>query len=344
MRPNSIASNSLPLNHAPRTATVLTVIALVLLPVAAGVGLFVPGFYRDAAWMIPQARGQDLVTLVIAEPLLLGSLIAARHRSLAAMLIWIGTLGYVLYTYAMYSYTAYFNPLFLVYVALFSVALFALFALIDLLAHLDVVWIRAHVRPVLPRRTMAAFLALVGVVFLFAWLGQIIPATLHGTVPNAVTLAKTPTSAVYVQDLAVMIPLLLLAAVWLWRRRVWGYALGLSLLVTIDVMLAALLSMAAFMALAQIPNALAMVVPFTVLLLTSLGFTVLFITRFRPLANSRTAVSPLDGQVANATPVSVPSEREGLNGRARDAVGVPDRYPVLGKLPGHLPGDTNGTN
>ena len=322
MRPSSVASNFLPLNHAPRTATVLTVIALVLLPVAAGVGLFVPGPYRDAAWMIPQARGQDLVTLVIAEPLLLGSLIAARRRSLAAVLIWIGTLGYVLYTYAMYSYTAYFNSLFLVYVALLSVALFAL---IDLLAQLDVAGIRTHVRPGLPWRTMAAFLALVGVLFLFAWLGQIIPATLHGTVPDAVTLAKTPTSAVYVQDLAVMIPLLLLTAVWLWQRRAWGCALGLSLLVTTDVMLAALLSMAAFMALAQIPNAFAMAMPFTVLLLASLCFTVLFVAHFRPPASSWTAVSSRDGQFATSTPVSVPTEREGLSGRTRDAVGVPDR-------------------
>lgn len=324
MWPISVESDSLPRNHAPRTATVLTMIALVLLPVAAGVGLFVPGFYRDAAWMIPQARGQDLVTLVIAAPLLLGSLIAARRRSLAAMLIWIGTLGYVLYTYAMYSYTAYFNPLFLVYVALLSASLFAL---VDLLIHLDSQRLGDGVRSLMLTRAAAAFLALVGLLFLFAWLGQVVPATLRGTVPDAVTLAKTPTSAVYVQDLAVMIPLLLLAAVWLWQRRTWGYALGLSLLVTTDVMLAALLSMAAFMALAQIPNALAMVVPFTVLLLASLGFTVLFVTRFRQPASSWTPVAPFDGQCAGSIPDSdsVLMEREDLNGRTGGAVGVRER-------------------
>ena len=52
----------------PRAATPLTFLILVLLPLATLVGLFVPGFYRDTAWMIPQARGQDLVTLLAIEP------------------------------------------------------------------------------------------------------------------------------------------------------------------------------------------------------------------------------------------------------------------------------------
>ena len=90
--------------------------------------------------MIPQARGQDLVTLLAIEPLLMVALLAYRARPLAATLAWAGALSYVLYTYAMYSYTTYFNALFLVYVALFSASLFAL---IDLLAHLDPEHVRA---------------------------------------------------------------------------------------------------------------------------------------------------------------------------------------------------------
>jgi hypothetical protein len=82
----------------------------------------------------PQARGQDLMTFVIIELLLIVALLAYRKRPIAAVLAWMGALSYVLYTYAMHSYTTYFNALFLVYVALFSASLFAL---IDLLAHLD---------------------------------------------------------------------------------------------------------------------------------------------------------------------------------------------------------------
>jgi hypothetical protein len=37
---------------------------------AAGIGLLVPGFYRDAPTWVSQARGQDLVTLLVGVPLL----------------------------------------------------------------------------------------------------------------------------------------------------------------------------------------------------------------------------------------------------------------------------------
>jgi hypothetical protein len=254
----------------PRAATPLTALILVLLPVATLIGLLVPGFYRDTAWMIPQARGQDLVTLLAIEPILMVALLAYRKRPIAAVLGWMGALSYVLYTYAMYSYTTYFNALFLVYVALFSASLFAL---IDLLAHLDPNEVRAAMRPTLPTRMIAAFCALVGLFFLVAWLGQIVPATLQGTIPEPILLAKTPTSAVHVQDLAVVLPLYLLTAVWLWGRRAWGYVLAPVLLILADVMLLTILAMGVFMAQAGFAGALDMTPVLSVLVLLSLVLT-----------------------------------------------------------------------
>jgi hypothetical protein len=220
--------------------------------------------------MIPQARGQDLVTLLAIEPLLLVALLAYRSRPIVASLAWAGALSYVLYTYAMYSYATYFNALFLVYVALFSASLFAL---IDLLAHLDSAQVRAAMNPALPIRVIAAFCALIGLFFLVAWLGQIVPATLQGTVPEALLLAKTPTSAVHVQDLAVALPLYFLTAVWLWRRRALGFVLAPILLILADVMLLALLAMGAFMAQAGFPGSLDMAPVFAILALVSLMLT-----------------------------------------------------------------------
>ena len=239
----------------PRAATPLTILILFLLPLATLTGLLVPGFYRDTVWMVPQARGQDLVTLLAIEPLLMVALLAYRARPLAATLAWAGALSYVLYTYAMYSYTTYFNTLFLVYVALFSASLFSL---IDLLAHLDPEHVRAAMSTKLPTRVIAGFCALVGLFFLVAWLGQIVPATLQGTVPEPILLAKTPTSAVHVQDLAVALPLYFLAAVWLWRRRAWGFVLAPILLILADVMLLALLAMGVFMSQAGFAGSLDM--------------------------------------------------------------------------------------
>jgi hypothetical protein len=254
----------------PRAATPLTLLILILLPLATLIGLLVPGFYRDTAWMIPQARGQDLMTFVTIEPVLIVALLAYRKRPIAEVLAWMGALSYVLYTYAMYSYTTYFNALFLVYVALFSASLFAL---IDLLAHLDPEQARAAMRPTLPTRVIAVFCALIGLFFLVAWLGQIVPATLQGTAPEPILLAKTPTSAVHVQDLAVVLPLYLLTAVWLWRRRAWGFVLAPILLILADVMLLALLAMGMFMAQAGFAGSLDMAPIFALLALLSLALT-----------------------------------------------------------------------
>jgi hypothetical protein len=248
-------------------------VVIVLVPIATSVGLFAPAFYRDTAWSIPQARGQDLITLVVVEPLLIAAVLGARRSRAAAPLLWLGTLAYILYTYAMYSYTTYFNALFLVYTTLFSTSLFAL---ISLLISFDPEWVRAAIHPGMPIRTVAGYLAFVGVFFLAAWMGQIVPALLQGTVPTPVTLAKTPTSAVHVQDLAVVIPLFFAAAVWLWQRRSWGIVLAGILLLLADIMLVALLAMGQFMARAGIAGGLDMFWVFVILTIVSFVLTGLF--------------------------------------------------------------------
>jgi hypothetical protein len=245
--------------------------------------------------MVPQARGQDLITLIVIEPLLIVALLAYRARPLAATLAWAGALSYVLYTYAMYSYTTYFNALFLVYVALFSASLFAL---IDLLAQLDAEQMRASMGPTLPRGVIAVYCALLGLFFLVAWLAQIVPATLQGTVPETILLAKTPTSAVHVQDLAVVLPLYLLTAVWLWRRRAWGFVLAPILLILADVTLLALLAMGVFMAQAGFPGSLDMAPVFSVLALLSLALTGVYFANMQTPGAAETPAPPMPSSLS----------------------------------------------
>lgn len=285
----------MPTTSLSKTTTTLISIVALLLPVVTLVGLLLPGFYRDTAWMIPQARGQDLITLIVAEPLLIGALIGARRGRVGATLVLMGTLGYVLYTYAMYSYTAYFNRLFLAYVALMSASLFAL---VDLVLYHSRRGMFVAMRATMPARTIASFCALVGSFFLVTWLGQIVPATLQGTVPQSVLLAKTPTSAVHVQDLAVVIPLFFVAAVWLWQRRPQGAALAAILLVIADIMLLTILAMGVFMAQAGINGALDLFWLFAMLEATSVGFTALTLAYLRRPASPHRDVPPAERAVS----------------------------------------------
>ena len=58
------------------------------------------------------------------------------------------------------------------------------------------------------------------------WLARIIPAVARGGAPGYLRGTGLTVNVVYVQDLALWLPLLAVAAAWLWRRRPWGYLLA----------------------------------------------------------------------------------------------------------------------
>src|SRR5215208_466539 len=115
-----------------------------LVAIAAGVGFFIEDLYRDAPVNAAQAVGQDLITLVVALPVLIVSAGLALHGSMRAHLVWLGALGYLVYTYASYALAIEFNSLFLVYVALLGLSLYTL---IGGLATTDFAEINAHFSP-----------------------------------------------------------------------------------------------------------------------------------------------------------------------------------------------------
>ncbi len=84
------------------------------------------GLYRyDTVLYASQSIAQDVVTLVLGIPLLVAGIFLSLKGSLRGQLLLTGGLGYFLYTYTAMVFLAAYNPLFLVYVALFSLSLFA---------------------------------------------------------------------------------------------------------------------------------------------------------------------------------------------------------------------------
>ena len=197
-------------------------LSLALLPfvaLAAGIGLMMPGFYREAPTWTSQARGQDLVTLLVGVPLLVVGLIGARRGSVRCLLLWLGAVGYMAYAYATYAFATHFNLLFLVYVLNFGLAAYALvFGLI----RLDPGRVRSAFSPQAPTRLVAATLVGLGLTTAVLWLGQDIPALLTGGVPSDVTEAGLLTNPIHVLDLALVLPAAVLTGVFLARRRPWG--------------------------------------------------------------------------------------------------------------------------
>lgn len=257
-------------------------LTLLLAAVAAGVGLFVPGFYRDAAVLLPQLSGQDLLTLAVAVPALAVSLVYARRGSLRGYVVWLGVTGYLLYTYASYALLTAFNELYLVYVALFGLTLFTL---VGGVARVDPRELKAALDGH-PVRGYVAFQALVAGLVALLWLADVGPASLAGARPASIAETTLPVPVIQSLDLAVVVPAFALSAAFLRKRRAWGYVFTGVLLVKGTTLGLAVLAMIAFMLRSGQPVPLPQIALFALLSLTGLALTLRFVRAISPQSSS----------------------------------------------------------
>jgi hypothetical protein len=233
------------------------------------VEMYGKGLYQhDPVFMVAQAIPQDIVTLMVGIPLLLMGLWLYQQGRIRGQLLLAGTLGYFLYTYTSMAFGAAFNALFLVYVALFSLSLFAF--TIALLS-MDLASLPSHFTEKLPRRGIAVFLFASGAFLLLAWLGRIAPALLTGAPP--IGLGSNTTLFIQVLDLGLVVPVMFLAGVLLLKKHPLGYLLASVGLIKFTTMGIALVAMIIGQWLAGVPMAPAEVVIFPIIALAALAMT-----------------------------------------------------------------------
>ena len=191
-----------------------------LMAIQSAVGVLVPAVYRDTGWVTAAWFGNDLVTLLVAAPLLVWALYAVRRGSLRAQLIWYAMLGYAVYNYAYYLFGAALNAFFPVYAALLFLPAFAL---ILALGRADVGAIASRFAPSTPRRWVPAYMLFTGVGLTVAWTAQWAAYLLAGTVPN---IGVDGFQLVAAMDLTFMVPWFVIGAVLLLRRGAWGYVVA----------------------------------------------------------------------------------------------------------------------
>jgi hypothetical protein len=235
-----------------RPAYILSAIIAILMIVASAGGLFIDDLYRDNTWATTGWLGNDLVTLIVAAPLLIAALILSLRGSQRAQLIWMAMLGYTLYNYAFYLFAAAFNRYFLIYVALFTLAIYAL---IFGLSNVDINGISQRFRARTPVKWISGFMLFFAVLLGGMWIVLSLGFVATGQVPQAVVDSGHPTSVVFAVDLSLLLPAMVLGAVWLWKRQPWGYVLGVILNVKATTYALALIAMTAFAANAGVPGA-----------------------------------------------------------------------------------------
>jgi hypothetical protein len=239
------------------------------------------GLYQyETVSIAAQAIAQDVVTLLIGIPLLVISMILFKKGSLRGKLLLSGTLAYFLYTYASFVFGAAYNILFLVYVSLFSLSLFAfIFALMEI----DIQTLPKHFSSGLPRRTIAIFLFVVGSFLLLAWLGRIVPALLANQPPLG--LESYTTLIIQALDLGLVMPIAFLSGILLWKKSAWGYLLSSIVLIKGVTLALAVSAMAVNMILAGVQVSIGELIMFPSIAIVSGGLTVVLLRNVTELGD-----------------------------------------------------------
>jgi hypothetical protein len=257
----------------------LTAPLAVLVGIAAGVGFFVPDFYhRDVAYFAVQGVAQDLVTLVVGVPALVISAFVAARGSRQGMLVWLGVMIYLVYSYLMYALSVQFNALFLVYVAILGCALYALVGTLSTLDRAAIMHgLLSRQRSQRVVKIIGAFLLLTAAMFYYLWLSETVPALLSGGVPQSVTANGLPTNPVHVLDMAILLPGLILTTLLLWRQRPLGYVLAGAYMTFAILLGVALVAMVIFIGRAGMPVQLEAAAVFGIMVALNGGMLVYYL-------------------------------------------------------------------
>jgi len=228
-------------------------------------------YYWDTVSSAAQMQANDLVMLVLGLPLMMISFWLSLRGSLRGRLLLTGTLGFILYTYITMSFGAAYNKLFLVYVAIFSLSLFAF---ILCMMSFELKTLPNHFSEKLPRKWISGLLFFVAVFLLLAWLGRIAPTVLQDQLP---ALENATTMFIQAMDLGLIVPLCVLAGTLLLRRDPWGYLLASVALLKFLTMGISVSLMGLNMARVGVPESVGMVVIFSCLALINLVMVVLLL-------------------------------------------------------------------
>jgi hypothetical protein len=193
-------------------------IGAALLAVAGSViALSVPSIYAGLTpAFLPQALAQDIANLAVVSPAwpILAAL--ALRGSLRAYLLWLGVLTFTVYNYVIYTFSIPFGPLFLLWVAVLGLSLFALIGGVTEINH------KAAASSFTSRSAItvtAWFLIVTAVLFGLLWLSEDVPALLSNGRPQSVIDMALPTNPVHILDLGFFLPAVIITGVMLIKKK-----------------------------------------------------------------------------------------------------------------------------
>ena len=191
------------------------------------VEMYGKGLYQyDSRLVGAGFRGTDVVTLLVALPMLLLSYKQYRKGTLKGTIFLIASLFYFLYNGASMTFAASFNSFFLSYVALFSCGTFAL---IVTLMNVDGSDLAKRAQAGFPHRGIAIFLYVIGIGTFLLWISELIGPILQGGAPEII--GPYTTLFTHGFDSALITPAAVMTGIFLSQRKAWGYVLSAPLMI-----------------------------------------------------------------------------------------------------------------
>ncbi|MDF2557251.1 MAG: hypothetical protein K0R71_1079 [Bacillales bacterium] len=211
------------MNSKLKTAYNLSILIVILSSVTSIGGLLIDNLYQDNTFVKSAWHGNDLVTLFVAVPVLIATLIFSKRGSHKAQLIWLGLLDYMLYNFAFYLFGASFNTFFLLYVALLALSIYAM---IFVMIGIDSNQIGAQFTRKTPVKIIGGYMLFVAIGLSIVYIAQSVLFIVNDKIPAIVEKSGHPTSIIFALDLTLLIPALVLGAILIFKRQPWGYILA----------------------------------------------------------------------------------------------------------------------
>jgi hypothetical protein len=172
-------------------------------------------------------RSFDWANLAVVLPLFITGLWLYRRGRFRGQLLLAALFAYLAYIYLIGVMSNAFNGMFLGWTALFSLGLFGLSLI---LVDINLAALPQKLADSFPRKSVAIYLVIVGVILLVQYLAEIVTAYAARKPPAS--LDHYTTLELAALELGIMIPLHIIGGTSLWRRKAWGYVLSAILTFT----------------------------------------------------------------------------------------------------------------
>jgi hypothetical protein len=207
----------------------LSVIAAVLAVAGSVTALSVKSIYATLTpAFLAEALAQDVVNVTFVSPFWLVLAWLALRGSWRAYLLWLGVLAFTVYNYVIYTFAIPFGPLFLLWVAVLGLCLYALIGGITSIEYNAIQSFFTNRRAV---AVVGFFLIITALLFGLLWLSEDVPALMSGRTPQSLIERALPTNPVHVLDYAFFLPAAIMTGVFLLERKPFGYVIAPAFMV-----------------------------------------------------------------------------------------------------------------